>query len=129
MKSTKATALKRPMSAQMPHRAVSFAGSAGIGGTFRHLDQLYLRGFQQVCYGVQLVFLPVVNGADAGVDQHLEAMDAGSVRHIDVGVADRRAVSRRLRNRVDFRMDRPKAVLLDFSVRIARFVDQASNLP
>src|SRR5581483_12515111 len=101
MKSSKAPALMRSMIAQMPHPGVLMRGSAGIGGAFRHLNQLYLCRFEQVRYGVQLVLLAVVNGADSRVDQHLEAVDAGRMRHVDVGVADRRAVARRLRNRVD----------------------------
>ena len=45
---------------------------------------------QQLLEGVQLVRLLVEDALDAGVDQHLEAMDARRVRDVDVGVADRR---------------------------------------
>src|SRR4029453_2395046 len=60
---------------------------------------------------MQLVLAVVANARDAGVDQHLEAVDARRVGEIDRRVADGRAVLRRLRDGVDLGVDAPKAVL------------------
>src|SRR5208282_4014587 len=97
----------------MPHSRFVASASGGIAGTLRDLHQLDPRRLQQVGHGLQLVLLAVVNGAEAGVDENLQAMDAGGVRHVDVRVANRGAVARGLSYRVDLGMDGAKAVLLD----------------
>ena len=77
---------------------------------------------------MQLVLAAVVDRADAGVDEHLETVDAGRVSHVDIGVADRDAVLGRLRDRVNLGVDGAPTVLLDLAVGRARFIDEASDL-
>src|ERR1700731_3230198 len=107
-KSAKLPARHRSMNPQIPQgRAVATrsAPSALSCGAIRilrrHLDQLYRRMLEHFAHGMQLVFAAIEDRADAGVDEHLEAVDAGCVRHVDVRVADRGAILRRLGDRVD----------------------------
>src|SRR5882762_7608660 len=134
-KSAKVPARHRSMSAQIPQgRAVAPppAPSAPSCGAIRvlrrHLDQLYRRMLEHFAHGMQLVFAAIEDRADAGVDEHLEAVDAGCVSHVDVRVADRGAVLRRLSDRVNLGMDGAPAILLDLAVGRMRFVDEASGL-
>src|SRR5438105_13511823 len=55
-------------------------------------------------------------------------MNAWRVRDVDVGVTDRSAVSRGLRDCVYFGMNRPEAILLDVAAWVARFIDKASDI-
>src|SRR5262249_10140321 len=70
----------------------------------------------------------VADADDAGVDEHLEALDARGVGDVDVRVANRRAVLRRLRDGVDLGVNRAKAVLLDLAARGVRLIDKAARL-
>src|SRR5229473_3137897 len=115
MKSGNAPALIRSMIAQMPHGRVAESGG-GIGRLGRDGDQLDARMGQKITYRIQLVRLFVIDVANAGVDQHLEAMDAWRVRDVDTGVANRYAIARRLRDRVDLGVDRAIAILLEITV-------------
>ncbi len=75
---------------------------------------------------MELVRARIIHRANAGVDEHLEAVDARGVRDVDVGVADRGAIASRLRNRIDLGVNGAIAVLLNFSIGRARFVNEAS---
>src|ERR1700732_5324293 len=90
-KSVKLPARHRSMSAQIPQdRAIAplSAPSAPSCGAIhvlrRHLNQLYRRMLEHFAHGMQLVFAAIVDRADAGVDEHLEAMYAGRVSHVVV---------------------------------------------
>src|SRR5262249_18301984 len=82
----------------------------------------------QLLDGVQLVRLLVEDALDAGVDEHLEAVNAGGVRDVDVGVADAGAVLRRLCDGVDLGMDAAEAVLLDLAGGRCGTVDEAADV-
>ena len=62
--------------------------------------------------------------------EHRETFSAKLLRLIqrNVGVADRSPVFGRLRDRVNLGVDGAPAVLLDFAVGRARFIDEASDL-
>src|SRR2546425_6512648 len=75
-----------------------------------------------------LVLVLVEDAPDAGVDQHLQAVNARRVRDVDVGVADGGAVLRRLRDDVDLGVDGAEAVLLGLARRRAGRVDQAADV-
>src|SRR5262249_46859057 len=77
---------------------------------------------------VELVGLFVEDAANACVHDGLEAVDARSVRDVDVGFADRGALARRLRDRIDLRVDRAETVLNDLTAGIARLVDLATDV-
>src|ERR1700688_4318559 len=118
------------MSLQIPHsRGASAWGSSAwlMGALRRQLDETDAGIFQQFGDGVKLVGLFVEDRADTGVDQHLEALDTRRMRDVDVRVADRGAIFCRLRDRVHFGVNRAIAVLLDFAVGRARFVDQTAD--
>src|SRR5207245_9744973 len=66
--------------------------------------------------------------ADARVDEHLQAVNAGGVGGADVGVADAGAVLRRLRDGVDLGVDGAEAVLLRLAGGRTRGVDEATHL-
>src|SRR5579871_1232832 len=83
---------------------------------------------EQLVEGVELVLALVEDAPDARVDQHLEAVDAGRVRDVDVGAADRDPVLRGLRDRVDLGVDRAEAVLLGLPARRLRGVDEAADV-
>src|SRR5205823_1980658 len=76
---------------------------------------------------VRLVLVLVEDAADAGVDQHFEAVNARRVGDVDVRVANARPVLGRLRDRVDLGVDRAKAVLLGLARRRPRRVDEAAR--
>ena len=77
---------------------------------------------------MRLVGLFIVDGLDVGIDQHFEAMDAGGMGDVNISVANRAAVARGLRDRVDLGVNRPVAVLLELAVRRARLVDQTPDV-
>src|SRR4029077_18774849 len=83
---------------------------------------------QQLLDGVQLVRLLVEDPLDAGIDEHLEAVDARRVRDVDAGVADAGAVLRRLRDRVDLGVDAAEAVLLDLAARSGGAIDETPDV-
>src|SRR5439155_1387956 len=64
-----------------------------------------LRVAEQLVERLSLVLALVEDAADARVDEHLQAVNAGRVRDVDVGVADAGAVLRRLRDGVDLGVD------------------------
>src|SRR5881296_1367348 len=77
---------------------------------------------------MELIFFLVEDAFDAGIDQHLQAVDARSVSHVDIRVADAHPVLGRLGDRVDLGMDGAVAVLLNLAGRSLRLVDQAPDL-
>src|SRR5579884_985941 len=83
---------------------------------------------QQLAQRVELVLALVEDAADAGVDEHLEAVNAGGVGDVDVRAADADAVLCRLRDRVDLGVDGAEAVLLDLAGGRLRGVDQAAHV-
>lgn len=74
---------------------------------------------QQVGDGVKLVFLFVKDIPNSGIDKDFEAMNAGGMRHVYIGIADSVAVSRCLRDRVYLRVNSTVAVLFNFTIRCA----------
>src|SRR5579864_3859358 len=127
-RSGKLPARIRSIIAQIPQGRGAPAGSSGAIGILRlDLDKFDARVSEQVGDGVQLVFLFVIDRADAGVDEHLEAVDAGGVRDVNVGVADGAAVAGGLRDRVNLGVNRAVAVLLEIAVGRARFVDETAD--
>src|SRR5215510_12147460 len=84
-----------------------------------HGLELHVAVAQELLQRVKLVLALVEHTPDAGVDEHLETMDARGVGDVDVGVLDRGAVSRRLRDGVDLGVDGAEAVLLDVAGRRA----------
>jgi len=65
---------------------------------------------------VKLIRQLVVDFPDAGVDQHLDAVDARGVRYVDRAVFDAGAVLRRLRDGVDLGVDRAEAIFFCIAV-------------
>src|ERR1700722_9435105 len=129
MKSSKRAAA-RSINAQITQGREA-AASGGIAVPFfwqRDLDEPDFRGAEQLADRLQFVGPVIVNGADARVDQHLHAMDAGRVGDIDNGVLNRTAIAGGLGNRVDFSVNRAVAILLEVSVGGARFVDEAASV-
>src|SRR5213593_4228344 len=87
-----------------------------------------LRVAEQLVERLSLVLALVEDAADARVDEHLQAVNAGRVRDVDVGIADAGAVLRRLRDGVDLGVDGAKAVLLRLARGRARSVDETTRL-
>ena len=70
-----------------------------------------MRGFQETeGILVRAVRVPVDDARDAGVDQHLRAVDARQVRDVTRGAPGRDAVQGGLDDGVRLRVDRPHAV-------------------
>src|SRR5438552_8415291 len=87
-----------------------------------------LRVAEQLVERLSLVLALVEDAADTRVDEHLQAVNAGRVRDVDVGVADAGAVLRRLRDGVDLGGDGAEAVLLRLAGGRTRAVDEATHL-
>src|SRR5262249_11687278 len=121
--SEKRPALIRSIKPQMPHFFCS-----GMCCLRRDLHELDPCMGQEVGDGVELVFLAVEHVSNSRVDQDLHTVDAGSVRDVNVRIADRGAVASCLRDRIDLSMNRAKAVLFDLAIGIARLVDETSDL-
>src|SRR5258707_15226467 len=88
-RSGKSARRARSISAQIPQGAAADASAGGIGALRRNLHKLDARVLQQVGDGLELVGFLVVDRADTGVDENLEAMDAGGMGDVNVGVANR----------------------------------------
>src|SRR5581483_7777566 len=97
-------------------------------GSQRDSLELHVGVAEHLLERLPLVLVLVEDAADARVDEHLQAVDARRVRDVDVGVADRGAVLRRLRDRIDLGVDRAEAVLLDLAGRRPRRVDEAADV-
>lgn len=74
-------------------------------------------------HGVEFVLLFVKNALNAGIDQHFQAMNAGSVGNVDVRVTDADAIFGCLSDGVDLRMDRAVAVLFHVAARRFGLID------
>src|SRR5437763_16920358 len=123
----------RPRAARTPRLPGADRLASPAGRTARRRSRLdtlqpHLGVAQQLVERVPLVLVLVEDAADARVDEHLEAVNAGGVRDVDVGVADAGAVLRRLRDGVDLGVDGAEAVLLRLAGGRTRGVDEATHL-
>jgi hypothetical protein len=112
---------------------VSNGGSprVSIGGgdlLTRHAEQLDLGSVQEVeRIGVDAVVVVVDDAHDAGVDQHLGALQAGEVGDVAVGALGGDAVQRRLDDGIGLSMDGTHAVTIDHKVTNFLAVGQAGG--
>src|SRR5579885_666277 len=123
-----------PATAQRRATAASSTPGAAPHGAYvstrsdDHPLEAHVAPPQQLAQRVELVLALVEDAADAGVDEHLEAVNAGGVGDVDVRAADADAVLCRLRDRVDLGVDGAEAVLLDLAGGRLRGVDQAAHV-
>lgn len=87
-----------------------------------------LRIAQELLEGVELIRFQVENIFDSGVDENLQAMDAGRVSDVDGGIFDTRAILRCLGDGIHLGVDGAKAVLLGFSIGRFGFVDKTTDV-
>jgi hypothetical protein len=93
-----------------------------------HIVQVNLSIAQKLLKGVELIRFQVKNILDSGVDQNLQAMNAGCVSDVDGGIFDTRAILRRLGDSIHLGVNGAKTVLLGFSIGRLGFVNKAANV-
>ncbi len=71
---------------------------------------------QNLFQGIELVRRFIVDGLDAGINEDLDAVDAGSMGHVDGRVFDGGTVLCRLSDGIDLSVDGAKAVLLHLAI-------------